>query len=137
MLHSIRNTLNHDSLWFSILRDIAQDFAIQNCEGTEVIEYICRKSGVDLKPIFNQFLAHSDLPVLRYKFKNKRGNLSLLYKWEAVEDDFNMPIEISVGITKKFRIFPKSYYQSLDLGNTDENDVKFSEELFLFEKKED
>ena len=137
MLHSIRNTLNEDSLWFSILRDIAQDFAIQNCEGTEVIEYICRKSGVDLKPIFNQFLAYSDLPVLRYKFKNKRGNLSLWYKWEAVEDDFNMPIEINVGITKKFRIFPKSYYQTQELGNTDENDVEFSEELFLFEKKKD
>ena len=137
MLHSIRNTLNNDSLWFSIVKDIAHDFALKNCDGTEIIGYICGKSGLDLKPIFQQFLAHANLPVLTYKFKNKKGNLQLLYKWEAAEVNFNMPIHISVGNTKKFRIFPNSNYQSLHLGNTDEKDVKFSEELFLFEKKED
>ena len=30
MLHSIRNILNNDSLWFSIVKDIANDFALKN-----------------------------------------------------------------------------------------------------------
>ena len=98
---------------------------------------MCAKSGFDLKPIFQQFLAHGALPILTYKFKNKRGKLEFYYKWTAADDNFNMPIEISVGNTEKFRIFPNSNYQCLYLGNTDEKDVKFSEELFLFEKKED
>ena len=137
MLHSIRNKLNNDSLWFSIVKDIAQDFELKNCDGTEIIEHMCSKSGLDLKPIFQQFLVHANLPVLSYKFKNKRGKLELYYKWEAAEVNFNMPIEISVGNTEKFRIFPNSNYQSVHLGNTDKKRVKFSEELFLFEKKED
>jgi len=137
MLHSIRNTLNNDSLWFSIVKDIAHDFALKNCDGTEIIDYMCDASGLELKPLFQQFLAHANLPVLTYKFKKKRGNLQLYYKWEATEVNFNMPIEISVGNTEKFRIFPNSNYQSLYLGNTDKKRVKFSEELFLFEKKED
>ena len=137
MLHSIRNTLNNDSLWFSIVKGIAHDFLIKNCDGTEIIDYMCNASGLDLKPIFQQFLVHANLPVLSYKFKNKRGKLELYYKWEAAEVNFNMPIEISVGNSEKFRIFPNSNYQSLYLGNTDKKRVKFSEELFLFEKKED
>jgi len=137
MLHSIRNTLNNDSLWFSIVKDIANDFALKNCDGAEIIDYMCAKSGFDLKRIFQQFLAHGALPILTYKFKNKRGKLEFYYKWNAADDNFNMPIEISVGNTEKFRIFPNSNYQCLYLGNTDEKDVKFSEELFLFEKKED
>ena len=137
MLHSIRNTLNNDSLWFSIVKGIAHDFLIKNCDGTEIIDYMCNASGLDLKPIFQQFLVHANLPVLSYKFKNKRGKLELYYKWEAAEVNFNMPIEISVGNTEKFRIFPNSNYQSVHLGNTDKKRVKFSEELFLFEKKED
>ena len=137
MLHSIRNTINNDSLWFSIVKGVAQEFAIQNCDGNEIIEYVCAKSGVDLRAIFNQYLAYAEVPILKYKFKKKRGHLSLYYKWETADSDFDMPIELSVGNTEKFRIFPNSKYQVLDLGNTSKKSVKFSEELFLFEKIED
>ena len=137
MLHSIRNTVNNDSLWFSILTDIAKNYAIKNCDGEDIIDFICKKSGVDLNPIFKQFLAHAELPILRYKFKKIRGKLQVDYKWEATEANFNMPIEISVGNTKKIRIFPNAKYQRLNLGNRAKKSVKFSEELFLFEKKED
>jgi aminopeptidase N len=137
MLHSIRNTINNDSLWFSIIKGVAQEFAIRNCDGEEIIDYICDKSGVDLRTVFNQYLAYAEVPVLKYEFKKKRGDLLLYYKWETADSDFDMPIDLSVGNTEKFRIFPNSKYQVLDLGNTNKKSVKFSEELFLFEKIED
>lgn len=137
MLHSIRNTIDDDTLWFSIIKGIAKGFEIQNCDGDEVIEYVCEKSGVNLKPIFNQYLAYADIPVLKYKFKKKKGRLIFSYKWEVEEVEFNMPIVLSVDGTENFRIFPNSKYQEIDLGNTSEKRVGFSEELFLFEKIED
>ena len=137
MLHSIRNTINNDSLWFSIVKGVAQEFAIQNCDGAEIIEYICTQSGNDLRAIFKQYLANAEAPKLKYKFKKKKGRLSLYYKWETKDSDFDMPIELSVGVTKKFRIFPNSKYQVLDLGHTTKKSVMFLEELFLFEKIED
>jgi len=137
MLHSIRNTINNDSLWFSIVKGVAQEFAIRNCDGNEIIEYICDKSGKDLRAIFNQYLAYAEAPVLKCKFKKKRGDLLLYYKWETTESDFDMPIELSVGSADKLRIFPHSKYQVLHLGNINKKRVKFSEELFLFEKIED
>ena len=137
MLHSIRNTLNNDSLWFSIIKDIAQNFALQNCDGSELIDFICDAAELDLKPIFNQFLAFANTPVLSYKFKKRGGQLKLFYKWIAQEDNFNMPLEINSRSDEKFRIFPNSNYQCINLGNTDKTEVSFSENLFLFEKKED
>ena len=137
MLHSIRNTINNDSLWFSIVKGLAQEFALRNCDGNEIIDYVCDKSGKDLRAVFNQYLAYAEVPVLKYEFKKKRGDLLLYYKWETADSDFDMPIDLSVGNTEKFRIFPNSKYQVLDLGNTNKKSVKFSEELFLFEKIED
>ena len=137
MLHSIRNTINNDSLWFSILKDLAQNFALQNCDGSEIIDFMCKASGLDLKPIFNQYLAFAKLPVLSYKFTKRAGKLMLFYKWSAQAENFNMPLEIYVGSEKKFRIFPKSKYQRINLGNTDKLEVSFSENLFLFEKNKD
>ena len=137
MLHSIRNTIANDSLWFSIVKGLAQEFALHNCDGTDIIDYICDRSGKDLRPIFNQYLAQADVPVLKYKFKKKRGLLYLYYKWQAASFGFDMPIHISVADTDKYRIFPNSKYQVLEIGNIPEKHVKFLDNLFLYEKKRD
>ena len=137
MLHSIRNTINNDSLWYTIIRDIAQEFALQNIDGDELINFMSQKSFLDLKPIFEQFLGYANLPMLSYKLKKRNGKLILRYKWTAHVDDFNMPIEVSIGTKTKFRIFPTSKYKTLDLGKATKNEVRFTENLFLYEKKED
>ena len=137
MLHSIRNTISNDSLWFSIIKGLAQDFAMHNCDGIDVIDYICDRSGKDLRAIFNQYLAQADSPVLKYKFKKKRGLLYLFYKWESATSGFDMPIHISVTDVEEFRVFPNSKYQVLEIGNVPEKQVKFLDELFLYEKKRD
>ena len=137
MLHSIRNTINNDSLWYTIIRDIAQEFALQNIDGDELINFMSQKSLLDLKPIFEQFLGYANLPMLSYKLKKRNGKLILRYKWTAHVDDFNMPIEVSIGTKTKFRIFPTSKYKTLDLGKATKNEVRFTENLFLYEKKED
>ena len=137
MLHSIRNTIADDSLWFSIIKGLAKAFEIRNCDGTEVIDYICDKSGIDLRSIFNQYLVYADLPVLKYKFKKNKGVLNLYYKWQAASSDFDMPIHISVVGAQEFRIFPNSKYQVLEIENVDAKRIRFLEELFLYEKKED
>ena len=44
MLHSIRNTVSNDSLWFSIIKGLAQKFEKGSCDGSDVVNYICNKS---------------------------------------------------------------------------------------------
>ena len=137
MLHSIRNTINNDSLWYTIVRDIAQEFAFQNIDGDELINFMSQKSVLNLKPIFEQFLGFANLPMLSYKLEKRNGKLILRYKWIADVDDFNMPVEVRIGTNTKFRIFPTSKYKTLDLGKATKNEVSFTKNLFLYEKKQD
>ena len=137
MLHSIRNTINDDPLWFAIVKELAAKFEITNCDGKEVIDFICEKSGLDLSAIFNEFLNNAHSPVLKYRFEIENANLQLYYKWETDDKAFNMPVEIYLANTDKIRIFPNVNEQQINLGNNTKKSVQFSNELFLFEKNED
>ena len=44
----------------------------------------------DLKPIFDQFLRDTRIPVLEYRFLN--GNM--MYRWGNVVRGFNMPVKV-------------------------------------------
>lgn len=137
MLHSIRNTIDNDSLWFSIIKEVATEFAFHNCDGVELIEFISKKSSTDLSFIFQQYLSCSKLPILRYKIKKKKRDLYFYYKWDAKVSNFNMPVHIIDPDGREHRIFPSFKYKVLQLENVGKNPIKFVENLFLYEKKQD
>ena len=137
MLHSIRNTISNDSLWFSILKGLAQKFEKGSCDGADVIDYICKQSKIDLRPIFNQYLSYSDLPVLKYKFKKQKGVMRFYYKWDAASKLFDMPIQIRLYGERELRLLPSAKYQFIEIENTIQTDVEFLDSLFLYEKKRD
>lgn len=134
MLHSIRNTINDDVLWFEIIKSVYTKFAISNCDGEEIKDYMSSIAGQDLKPIFNQYLKYAERPVLRYKFIEERGKLYMQYRWDAAEGAFNMPLDISTCDELEIRLFPTSFMQQIELGSCTEAEVKVLEHLFLFEK---
>ena len=137
MLHSIRNTIENDSLWFSILKDLAQNFEKSSCDGSDVINYICNQSKKDLRPIFSQYLSYSDLPVLKYRFKEQKGVMRFYYKWDAASELFDMPIQIRLRGEKDLRLFPTAKYQFIEIENATQTDLKFLDSSFLYEKKRD
>ena len=137
MLHSIRNTVSNDSLWFSIIKGLAQNFEKGSCDGSDVINYICNKSKKDLSHIFNQYLSYSDLPILKYKFKKHKGIIRLYYKWDASSELFDMPILIRLFGEKDLRLLPTAKYQFIEIENATQTDVKFLDSYFLYEKKRD
>ena len=137
MLHSIRNTIENDSLWFSILKDLTQKFEKGSCDGSDVINYICNQSKKDLRPIFSQYLSYSDLPVLKYRFKEQKGVMRFYYKWDAASELFDMPIQIRLRGEKDLRLFPTAKYQFIEIENATQTDLKFLDSSFLYEKKRD
>ena len=137
MLHSIRNTVSNDSLWFSIIKGLVQKFEKGSCDGADVIDYICKESKIDLRSIFNQYLSYSDLPVLKYRFKKQKGVMRFYYKWDAASELFDMPIHIRLYGEKDVRLLPSAKYQFIEIENATQTDVKFLDSLFLYEKKRD
>lgn len=97
-LHSLRNTLGNDSIFFSILRGFYQENAKQIVTSQQFVEYVQKISGRDLNWFFDQFLHSRKAPKFTYYRKtSKKGSKALHYKWTDVVEGFKMPIKIKIN----------------------------------------
>ncbi len=93
MLHTLRRIINDDEKWRSILRGINRDFYHQVVKGAQIENYLSEKTGMNLKPFFDQYLRDARIPVFEYYIK---GN-DLSYRWTNCVRGFDMPLKIDVS----------------------------------------
>jgi aminopeptidase N len=93
MLHTIRQIVGDDEKWRGILRGLNATFRHQTVTGAQVQQYMSRQAGLDLAPVFAQYLTTTRIPVLEYR---KEGP-SLSYRWADVVPGFTMPVRVSIG----------------------------------------
>ena len=91
MLHTIRQVINDDEKFRSILRGLNSTFYHKVVTTQEVESYMSEQSGKDLSKIFDQYLRTTMIPVLEYKISGE--NMS--YRWANCVKGFNMPVKIS------------------------------------------
>ncbi|MEO8595029.1 MAG: M1 family metallopeptidase [Candidatus Solibacter sp.] len=91
-LNTVRSVLDDDDAWFSLIRNFYQQFKYTNILTEDVVAYFNRQTGMDLTPLFNQYLRHAELPVLELKFDDAAGTVD--YRWKAGEPRFQMPVKI-------------------------------------------
>ncbi|MEJ2003598.1 MAG: M1 family metallopeptidase [Cyclobacteriaceae bacterium] len=106
MLHMIRKIIGNDEQWRDILRGLNKTFYHQTVTTDDVETYIIRESGIDLAPVFDQYLRDIRIPVLEYK-KTDDG---LLARWNNVVDGFSMPIDLVMN-GNEIRIIPTTEWQ--------------------------
>ena len=110
MLNTLRSTVNDDAKWWSLLRGFYQRFKYQNILTEDVIAYFNMHSGLDLTPIFDQYLRHAAIPRLELLFGEVPD--TLMYKWDADEVGFAMPVR--VGVPGKWQtIKPTTKWQTM------------------------
>ncbi len=90
MLHTIRQIVNDDEKWRSILRGLNKEFWHQTVTTDQIEGYMEEHTDFNLKPIFDQFLRDLRIPTLEYRFLN--GNL--MYRWGNVVPGFDMPLKV-------------------------------------------
>lgn len=90
LLHTIRQVINNDELFRTILRGLNKDFYHKTVDSKDVEEYFSKKAGKDLSKIFDQYLRTTKIPALEYKLSDK----AISYRWTNCIDDFNMPVKI-------------------------------------------
>ena len=93
MMHTIRQVVNDDEKWRSILRGLNKDFWHQTVTTQQVESYISEHAGIDLNRIFDQYLRTTKIPVLKYSIK---GN-DVTFWYENVVPGFDMPLEVAVN----------------------------------------
>jgi aminopeptidase N len=92
LLHTIRQIINDDEQWRMILRGLNSEFYHQTVSTKQIENYISQKAGIDLTPVFDQYLRAISIPIL--SLVEKANTLS--YRWENTIQSFDMPIRIYV-----------------------------------------
>lgn len=93
MLHTIRQLVADDERWRGILRGLQSEFRHSVVTGEQVRRYMADGSGLDLDPVFRQYLEDTRLPVLEYRIDGG----TLRYRWTDVVEGFAMPVDARPG----------------------------------------
>jgi aminopeptidase N len=91
-LNTLRSVVDDDKRWWALLRDFYQHFKYQTIMTEDVVAYFNQKTGMNLTPIFDQYLRHTALPVLELDIDGTRKLAR--YRWNADESGFAMPVRV-------------------------------------------
>ena len=127
LLHTIRQIVGDDARWRAILRGIQSTFRHQVVTGDQVRQYMSERAGIDLDPVFRQYLTTTDVPVLELRADD--GDLG--YRWAGVTDAFRMPIDVQAGDGPCVRIRPTTEWQTADIGVSDPADVGVDRDYYV------
>lgn len=90
IMHMVRQIINDDSLFRSILRGMTETFYHKTVDSKDIENYIIKKSGKELSKFFDQYLRTANIPVLEYKISGDK----ISYRWTKCVDGFDMPVKI-------------------------------------------
>ena len=110
MLHTIRQIVNDDEKWREILRGLNKDFYHQVVKGSQIENYIIEKTGINLKPVFDQYLRDIRIPVFEYSLKGNK----LSFRWNNCIPGFTMPLKIYIS-GKEQIVKPTPFFTTLKL----------------------
>jgi aminopeptidase N len=133
MLHTLRNVIDNDSLWFAILRGIQDRFRYTTITTEDLVRYVNDATGTDYTYLFDQYLRHTSYPRLEVHLIVKGRSLSARYRWKAEVPGFHMPVKVTTSQGSFRFISPTAAWQSIDLGTMDPTSFKVAEELFAID----
>ncbi len=114
MLHTLRNVIRNDSLWFNILYSFQEKYKYGNIISGDFIKMVNEKTGKNYDAFFDQYLRHDSLPLLSYKAEQHGAVIELAYSWKHTVKNFYMPVDIDIkGVI--FRIYPNEKQQKIKI----------------------
>ena len=112
MIHIIRQLINNDEKFRSILRGLNKTFYHKTVTTQEVENYIAKKSGLKLDKVFDQYLRYANIPTLEYKIVGSK----LSYRWLADVKNFDMPVKVSLKEDTFSLLHPTTQWKTAELG---------------------
>jgi len=127
MLHTIRQIVDDDEKWRSILRGLNRDFYHQTVYGSQIEAYIIRNSGKKLEKVFDQYLRNTAIPILEYQIT--KGKLK--YRWSNCVEGFDMPVKVSLSPGKFDFIYPTTKWKSIRCTLPNKDDFQVEENFYV------
>ena len=107
ILHTLRQLVEDDSKWRSILRGLNKEFYHQTVSSKQVEEYISEKSGIDLTEFWNQYLRTVKIPKVEYKIDENE----LQFRYVNSIENFDMPVIAIINGNEEW-IYPTSEWKT-------------------------
>lgn len=116
MLHTLRNDINNDSLFFSILKTFFSNNCYKITDTKAFIALVNKMTGKNLDYFFDQYLYHRSSPRLLWNFDYdfELEKDQLIFQFEEVGPYFTTAIEVEQG-GNKFYIYPTNEVQFFTL----------------------
>ncbi|NSW93126.1 MAG: M1 family metallopeptidase [Bacteroidales bacterium] len=125
MLHTLRQIVNDDEKWRGILRGLNRDFYHQVVKGSQIESYLSEKTGLNLKPFFDQYLRDVRIPVFEYFTDGKK----LTFRWNNCVQGFDMPLRISIA-GKERTINPVTRFTTIEL-DSENPEIKIDPNFYI------
>lgn len=110
MLHTLRQLIEDDEKWRSVLRGLNATFYHKTVTTKQIEDYISKETNIDLTQFFDQYLRTIKIPVLEYNFKNDK----LKYRYSNIIDKFDMPVRLFIDGNPEW-IQPNANWQTKDI----------------------
>lgn len=114
MLHTIRQLVGNDSTWRQVLRGMNKTFYHQTVTTSQIEQYMIQQTGLALKPVFDQYLRSTKIPVLEYR--PVAGGFQ--YRWTNCVAGFAMPVRVCAGESGPYYVLnPTAQWKKLSAKN--------------------
>jgi aminopeptidase N len=93
ILHTLRQIVNDDEKWRSILRGLNSTFYHQTVNTKQIEDFLSKNVGLDLKSFFDQYLRDVRIPTFEYKFEDNK----MFYRWTNCVSGFIIPLKVTLN----------------------------------------
>jgi aminopeptidase N len=105
MLHTIRHSINNDSLFRHMLQSLNKTFYHKTVTTQQVENTISKLAGFDYSKVFDQYLRNTQIPTFEYYFDN--NGKTVHYRYDSCIKGFNLPIALNDSSSNtSIKIFP-------------------------------
>ena len=108
IVHMIRMLIKNDSSFWNLMRVLNRDFYHKIVYSADIENSISKQTGIDLSKFFDQYLRHTEIPVLEVR-NDEEGMLECRYS-HCIEG-FDMPLDILIKDQPK-RVFANTKWSS-------------------------
>ncbi|MFC6877983.1 M1 family metallopeptidase [Flavobacterium myungsuense] len=126
MLNTLRHVINDDVKWWKILLNYSNTFYHQIIDTETVISFFNQESGMNLTPIFNQYLRYAGIPFLEIK----RNKNNFEYRWITDVKDFGMPVDIKLN-GEEIRLNPTTAWQKMNFKTNKKSKIEILKNEFF------
>ncbi|HTF81634.1 MAG TPA: M1 family metallopeptidase, partial [Cytophagales bacterium] len=108
-LHTLRSTINDDTLFFKIIKTFAERNRYKMVETDDFKKLVYEMTGKDYTALFDTYLYHVEVPTLEYLYEYlpEEHKAVLTYRWSKVPPAFFMPF----GLQERKEGAPVAYHR--------------------------